>query len=306
MMRVLICFLALLFCAACGPRPVGAPTPLGAAEVTQNAVLGQDGVALVLNRWGPEARPRAVVLALHGYGDTSVTTYGPAARAWAEQGIATYAYDQRGFGANPTRRAWPGAEVLSADAVAVSRAIRARHPDVPLTVIGHSMGGGVVLAAAAEGLEADGLVLAGPAIGGGDALPLILRAGGWALGAFSANRRFTGDGITEIYPTDNPEALRALGASPWSFADPSGRELWGLVRVSDRAAAAAPAVTIPVLTLMGAQDQLVPPESVRRIHNRLPGPKRFIFYEDGWHMLFRDRQAPRVWADVAQFALSGL
>ena len=35
-----------------------------------------------------------------------------------------------------------------------------------------------------------------------------------------------------------------------------------------------------------------------------PGPKRLIEYPDGWHWLLRDLQAPRVWKDVADFALA--
>jgi hypothetical protein len=31
----------------------------------------------------------------------------------------------------------------------------------------------------------------------------------------------------------------------------------------------------------------------------------FIEYPEGWHWLFRDRQAPKVWSDVADFVLSG-
>ena len=72
----------------------------------------------------------------------------------------------------------------------------------------------------------------------------------------------------------------------------------------DRASAAAPSVTIPTLTLMGARDQILPPTDVAAVHATIPGATDFTYYEDGWHWLFRDLQASKVWSDVADFALS--
>ena len=95
-------------------------------------------------------QPGAVILALHGFGDAGDLTFEGAARAWSARGIAVYAPDQRGFGANASRHDWPGADALAGDAAALSRWLRARYPGVPLVVVGHSMGGGVALAAAAQ------------------------------------------------------------------------------------------------------------------------------------------------------------
>ena len=74
----------------------------------------------------------------------------------------------------------------------------------------------------------------------------------------------------------------------------------------DEAAAAAPAVHMPTLTLMGAHDEVLRPDRVRRIHARIPGAVDFRYYPDGWHWLFSDLQAERVWKDVADFVLSGV
>ncbi len=289
--------------AACGPRPLGQPEPLGSVRITRDKIEGQGGTSLALTRWSPHGSPRAMILALHGYGDTADKTYDAAATYWAKRGILTYGYDHRGFGANPTRGQWPGAELLAADAVVVAAALRARHRGVPLTVVGHSMGGGIALSAAGDGLLADKLVLAAPAIAGGRQLSPALRAGGWTLGTFSPDRRFTGEGVVSLQPSDNREAMRAAAQSPYHYSNASGRELWGLVRVSDRAARAAPRVTQPTLTLMGAKDEYIPPKAVEAVHNTIAGAERYIFYPDGWHWLFRDLQAERVWRDVAAFAL---
>jgi acylglycerol lipase len=281
--------------AGCAAGPVGGGLP---------SATGGGATTLALHAWPARGPTRAVILALHGFGDAGELTFDGAAADWSGRGIAVYALDQRGFAANPSRRRWPGVDALVDDAATVARDLRARHPGVPLVVVGHSMGGGVALAAAADGLDADGLVLAGPAIAGGGALNPVLRAGAWTLAAALPEKRWTGEGLVEIRVTDNPEAIARALADPRHFGDPSSRELYGLVLLMDRAAAAAPGVAIPTLTLMGARDEVLRPERVARIHARIPGAAGYIDYADGWHWLFRDRQAARVWRDVAGFVLA--
>lgn len=305
--------LVLSACAAGGPLPDGtAPRVPDRPEREAPALPGTPGDDIVLrasdgsdvaaSMWGPDA-PEAVILALHGFGDYGQLTFRGPASAWAEKGIATIAPDQRGFGRNPSRGRWPGAEALIADALSYARQVRERFPCVPLTVLGHSMGGGVVMAAA-PGMQADALVLATPAIWGGAALNPFHRLAAWTAATVVPEKRFTGRGVVRIVPSDNDAALHAIWADPLYLAPPSAREIFGLVRVTDRAAAAARDVSTPALMLLGAQDQIVPNRIVRDVFARLPGDTRVIEYADGWHLVFRDRQAGRVWDDVAAWALA--
>jgi alpha-beta hydrolase superfamily lysophospholipase len=72
----------------------------------------------------------------------------------------------------------------------------------------------------------------------------------------------------------------------------------------DRAATVAPDVELPTLTLMGAHDEVLTADQVGKVQERIPGRVGFILYPDGWHWLFRDLQASRVWQDVGDFVLS--
>jgi hypothetical protein len=130
---LLVCCLAALLagCLATSsetemPSPrlaaAGAALALPAPQLRDDRLIATDGAALPLRRWLPPGEPAAVVLALHGFNDYS-NAFAIPARLWAERGIATYAYDQRGFGNAPGRGRWLGTRRLVADAAtAIERA----------------------------------------------------------------------------------------------------------------------------------------------------------------------------------------
>lgn len=287
--------ISVLALAGCADRPM--PAAPGGESL-------RDGPAVPMQLWRADAQEEAVILALHGFGDSGALTFPGAAAAWNARGITVYAPDQRGFGASVTRKRWPGSAALISDAIALSREIRRRHPSVPLVVVGHSMGAAVALAAASEGLDADALVLAAPAITGGGEIDPFSRAGAWTLSMFLPDRRWSAERVIDVRPSDNVVAMRLVSRDPRHFATPSSRELYGLLRLMDRAAAAAPQVDLPVITLMGKKDGFLNPARVRRAHETIAGAGAFIFYEEGWHWLFRDLQAARVWGDVGDFVLA--
>lgn len=301
-------------CAAGGPLPENkASTAPERPEREAPALPGtpgsditfraSDGTEVAGSAWGPADQPKAVILALHGFGDYGQLTFRGPASAWAEQGIATLAPDQRGFGRNPSRARWPGAGALIADAKGYMAEARRRFPCTPIVLLGHSMGGGIALAAAFAS-RPDALVLAAPAIWGGAALNPFHRLAAWTAASVVPERRFTGRGVVRIIPSDNEDALRAIWADPYYLSPPSAREMFGLVRITDRAAEAASDTDTPALMLLGAKDQIVPERRTRDIFARLTGPREVLHYPDGWHLLFRDLQAETVWADVARFVLS--
>ncbi|MEO0362918.1 MAG: alpha/beta hydrolase, partial [Pseudomonadota bacterium] len=136
---------------------------------------------------------------------------------------------------------------------------------------------------------------------GGDRLSPIYRAAAWGGALFFPDKRWTGEGVVRIQASDNIEARRALGRDPLYLGRPSSREFMGLVRLMDRAVAAAPLVATPTLTLYGEKDEVTPQETVTAAHDAIPAEKRLILYPEGWHLLFRDLQAEAVWRDVGDW-----
>ena len=127
-----------------------------------------DGTKIVAYRWDPEGPPRAAVQLTHGMGEHA-RRYDHVARALNDAGFVVYAQDHRGHGAS----ADPGMHgdlgqggwaALVDDIGLLSAKIRADHPDLPLILLGHSMGSFAVQQYLFDhSADADGVVLTGTA-----------------------------------------------------------------------------------------------------------------------------------------------
>jgi alpha-beta hydrolase superfamily lysophospholipase len=271
--------------------------------MSETRFIADDGTALPLKSWLPEAKPKAVILALHGFNDYS-NAFKESGEAWAKHGIATFAYDQRGFGAGPRHGLWPGAPRLAGDASEASAVLHARYPGVPLYILGESMGGAVAIVAETE-VEGtprpriEGLILSAPAVWGRDTMTAPERVALWFGDHVVPGLKVTGRGLG-VTPSDNTEMLRALGRDALVIKETRIDAIKGLVDLMDDALAAAPKLQAPMLFLYGDHDELIPRESTRKFLAGLPADqrRRVAFYPAGYHMLLRDLEAEVVRHDV--------
>jgi acylglycerol lipase len=288
--------------AACAPALQPIDLVRIEAQLTPHHLIADDGAVLPLRTWLPEGPPRAVVLALHGFNDYSKAFEDPAAE-WRKAGIATFAYDQRGFGAAPYRGRWAGGDRMARDAGVAARLLRERYPDTPLYLLGESMGAAIALGLATgdESPPLTGLILAAPAVRGRAALGPLASSTLWFFGHTLPWYKLTGEGLN-IRPSDNLEALRELFEDPMVIKATRIDAIYGLVDLMDAAAAAAPKLMVPTLVLYGAHEEVVSVEAARAFVDSLPkppAPVRVAVYAEGYHLLFRDREAETVIADVA-------
>ena len=109
-----------------------------------------DDATLGCYLWSIEA-PRAVVLIAHGMGEHA-RRYDPVAQRLNEAGYEVYAYDHRGHGVTGRHNAastagqaqgymgGDGWNRALADMYELNRMVAAEHPDLPIVLLGHSMG----------------------------------------------------------------------------------------------------------------------------------------------------------------------
>ena len=285
---------------ACSPTVVPEGQAVRAPAMSGDQYVAADGTALPLAVWpAAQGAPRAVILGLHGFGDYRNAFEEPAA-IWSEEGITTYAYDQRGFGRSPTRGRWPGTDTLVDDAVAMAALLRARYPGVPLYIVGESMGGAVALVAADRGMEGDGLVLISPALRSRASLGPIASAAATIL-AHLIPWLPAGPTSIDFQPTDNPRTIEKLRKDPLMLRQPRFDMGYGLLDLMDAACADAAELRMPYLMLHGLGDRIIPARPVRAAIAVMPrrADSRLAFYKNGYHMLLRDKEGPEVTADIA-------
>ena len=286
----------------CAPQ-LKMPGPYSQAPaLAEKSIIMGDGVALPLYTWPAKGKPKAVMLALHGFNDYGTFIKEPA-RYFGARGILIYSYDQRGFGAAPIRGYWPGKDAFALDLSAAARLIKARHQDVPLYLIGVSMGGAVILNALTNDNPppATGVILVAPAVWGRETQPFYQC---WAL-ALAARvmpgMTLSGRGLN-IKPSDNIPMLRALSLDPLVIKETRVDTLWGLVNLMDAALAASKTFTSKALILYGDKDEIIGQEPTVLMRSQLPqqGENRHIFkrYPNGYHMLLRGLNADLVWQDI--------
>lgn len=299
-----------LLLAACAPRLQEVGPPIDQPRLVENsptvsAIHMPDGVDLPLRVWEPWDRPaEAVILALHGFNDYSKGFAAPG-KGMARRGFIFYAYDQRGFGRAPQRGIWAGEQQMIADLKVATRLIRQRHPGLPLFLLGESMGGSVIMAAAAgeDPPEADGLILAAPAIWGWQTMP------GW--------RRTVTEGAAHLVPwmtvqlpglhleaSSNRNALRDLARDPLVIKATRVDAAYGLANLMTSAFDAAAKLRKPRwLVLFGERETILDRGAVNQVLPQFadlpPEQGRIAIYSGGYHLLLRDFEQYTVYDDMA-------
>jgi alpha-beta hydrolase superfamily lysophospholipase len=268
-----------------------------------------DGAVLPGRVWRADGAERGVIVALHGFGD-SRDAWEHSGPRLAARGFTVYAYDQRGFGAAPGRGHWAGTERMVDDAAEVAADVARREtPGVPLTVLGESMGGAVLMVASAEdawrrhGAAVAGTVLLAPAVWGRGQMNPLLVAALDVADAVAPERRMTGREIElHVRASDDRAELLKLARDPLTLDGASLATIGGLVELMTRAQAAAGRMRGPVLIAYGAKDDLIPPAATAAAWAKLPGDDRRAYYSDGYHLMLRDLDHAAVDQDIASWA----
>lgn len=287
---------------ACVPR-VNHPGPqISEPRLRDAHFIAGDGAMLPLRTWLPSGRPvTAVIVGVHGFNDYSYSFSLPGSYL-AGHGIAFYAYDQRGFGGAPGRGLWAGIDAYTNDFSGFVKTVRRLHPDVPLYILGESMGGAVAIVALAgnDPPPVDGIILVAPAVWGRETMPWYQRV----LLAVTSHTlpwmELTGSGLN-ITPSDNIEMRRSLYYDPYVIKGTRVDAMYGLTNLMDKALAQAGNLKQPVLVQYGRNDTIIPKEPMLRMLEKMPPTTRRAFYEQGYHLLLRDLQREKPLIDITSW-----
>lgn len=142
----------------------GGGGPAGAGTGSPSSLRAGDGTELYIRTDFPPDRPRGILLVVHGWGEHQ-GLYDEFVGHLTGRGLAVWRYDQRGHGRSGGRRGHAAAfGRLVQDLGEVWRLLEAHAPPgSPRFVLGHSMGGLVVIRALQTGaIRPDGVCLSAP------------------------------------------------------------------------------------------------------------------------------------------------
>jgi len=264
-------------------------------------------VALTAYCWDPSGTPRGIVQLTHGMGE-HLLRYEPLAGALTAAGFVVIGQDHRGHGAS-AQGAWGvlgegGWDELVRDIGRVSDAARADFPDLPLILLGHSMGSFAAQQYVLDhSEELAGLVLTGTAVL--DLLePALDLSQPMDLSAFNAPfEHRTG---YEWLSRDTAQVDRYVADEQCGFglSDVDGRQMFASARqVADPERLAGLRKDLPVWIAVGEHDPvngqlaLVNP-LVQRLQDAGLSDVTLVVYPEARHEVFNETNRDEVVADL--------
>ncbi|WP_155059525.1 alpha/beta hydrolase [Streptomyces blattellae] len=259
-------------------------------DVREHVLTGTCGPITAREWTGPGTRYLALVA--HGYGE-HIGRYEGVADVLTRHGAAVFGPDHTGHGDSAGERVLiEDFEDVVTDLHRVADLARGRYPDLPVVLIGHSMGGLVAARYAQRyGAELAALVLSGPVIGD------------WKLpGRLLALDEIPDTPISPAALSRDAGVGEAYAADPLVWHGPMKRPTVEAFARTLETVAKSGAVGLPLLWLHGADDRLVPLAGSRVGVEELSGGARTErIYAGARHEVFHETNSAEVFADLLRF-----
>ena len=269
---------------------------------TEGSFTSFDGLSIHHEAWLPDGEPTSVVVLVHGLGEL-IGRYVHVASRLVDAGYAVHALDHRGHGKSEGTRAFiKSYDEFMRDLTQFRRLVESEHPGVPLVVLGHSMGGNLVMSHVlgnADGIA--GMALSGAALTAGD--------------DFSSTQRKVFGLIAKVAPGFRPQGLPAEAIS----RDPAVVEAYvndSLVYTGKIAAGLGsalfdamdgfpdryPGLTLPIWIGHGTADSLTNIEGARELEALATDADVTAHYYEGlYHEIFNEPEQEMVLDDLVRW-----
>jgi acylglycerol lipase len=256
-------------------------------QTTEFTFTGAGGVQIFATSWLPEGPPRDQLVLTHGYGE-HLGRYHAVAEFLTAAGYAVHALDHRGHGKSGGARAVIDSFAnADADIDQLVDKVRSDSGLQQIKLVGHSMGGSLALNYALNHPEKlSGLVLSGPAIGGG--LPKLQ-----SLLLALISRIAPGLGMIQLDAdavSRDPQVVAAYKADPLVF---HGKVPARTAREMMHAVTTYPprvgVMKVPCLLMHGSADTLVRAEDAQPVFDAIASPDKTVRIFDGlYHEIFNE------------------
>ncbi|CAM3991605.1 lysophospholipase [Paenibacillus alkaliterrae] len=252
--------------------------------------IGANKAYLFIREWKPEAaRVKAAVCLVHGMGEHG-DRYSHVAEYFTEAGYALMALDQYGHGRSSGKRGHLNSLIAAAsDTGLIIEEAGKRHPDVPVFLYGHSMGGNVALNCALRlNPPIKGLILTSPWLRlAFKPHPAVEWIGRRLASIVPALQQETGLNPADLYRpgyakaapiVEDPLCHTKITLHTYREIDAGGE--WALAH--------ADSLEVPVLLMHGSSDRITSLAASELLAERLGAKCEWKIREGGFHELHND------------------
>ena len=275
-------------------------------QTARGTLVGQRSLRLIYATSLPDANPKAVVVLVHGYGE-HMGRYAHVVEVLVKRGYAVYTIDHRGHGGSEGVRAYVERfDYFVADLDLLVQKAQAMYPDLPLCMLGHSMGGLIAVRyALRHQAKLACLIVSGAALLiGQDASPLLKKLA-WLIATIAPRLPISSvsSGPESILSRD-PTVEEAFDADPLCYKGKiKARMAYEMLKAAADARQHMASLMLPLLIMHGAEDKLTDPcGSVQLFEQARSSDKTLKLWPGCRHELYNEPEK----YEVIDFALDWL
>ena len=249
--------------------------------------------------WLPENEPEAILLVVHGLAEHS-GRYMNVVNCLVPSGYAVYGIDHIGHGKSDGKKGYVQRfEDYTITLKKYFDMVREWHPEKPIFLIGHSMGG---LISAAYLLkyqdELSGAVLSGPGIKVPDNISQAIIFAGNILSFIMPKAglvQLDAEGVSR-----DPAVVDAYASDPLVYTGKITARLGAeLLKAMRRVTEQAPKIRLPIMIVQGSDDKLVDPSGAQLLYDLASSKDKTIkIYNGFYHEVFNEPEHELVLNDV--------
>ncbi len=262
-----------------------------------------NGAQRFVQSWLPAGQPYAVLIVVHGLGEHS-GRYADFAAWFTDRGCAVHAFDLHGHGRSPGKRGhlrrW---EEFRDDTAAFLGHVASRHPNTPRFLVGHSMGGLIVLDYGLHLRASDdlhGIIASGPPLGRGENVSPVRMWAARMMAKLLPSLHLS-NGLDAAWLSRDETVVRAYRTDPLvhGYITPGlGAAMMATMETVMAQATSWPA-DLPLLIVHGEADPICPPQASARFFEQAGArDKTYRTYPGYLHEVFNEVGREAVLSDV--------
>ncbi|MFG6097779.1 alpha/beta hydrolase [Leptothoe sp. ISB3NOV94-8A] len=267
----------------------------------ENRFCGANGLSLFYQAWYPSGTAKAILALVHGFGE-HCDRYSTVTTALTQAGYAIFGFDNQGHGRSEGQRGHINRWQDYRDNVrAFLTQVRQHEPNLPLFVLGHSLGGLIVLdfaLNAPQGLT--GIIISGPPIRPvGIAKPYLVVIARALSGIWPRFSMDVGAGAETL--SRDPAIVNQTEDDPLTHSMATVR--WGtecLVAIATVRRNIAQ-LQVPILLVHGSADKVNDVKGSEEIFARITSDKTLKIYPGSYHEPHNDLDRNQVMDDVIEW-----